>query len=120
MNRRGFLRSTAAAGAALAGLGRTQGEAVLDPSSAQRTLAEHRIVKIETKRSNDRYSHFVGRGAKGGPTRFGFGREVRILVTDQGARGGAMSGAKPNDIAALIGSRVSDRTISRQALPKRR
>jgi L-alanine-DL-glutamate epimerase-like enolase superfamily enzyme len=77
-------------------------------ASAQRTLSEHRITQIERKRSQDRYSHFVGRGASGGPTRFGFGREVRILVTDQGARGGAMSGAKPDDIEALTGSRVSD------------
>lgn len=82
--------------------------AELIPESAQRTLAEHRIARVETKRSQDRYSHFVGRGAKGGPARFGFGREVRILVTDQGARGGAMSGAKPDEIGALIGSRVSD------------
>ena len=96
------------AGTAMVGLGRSLSGAPLDLASAQRTLAEHRIAKIETKRSNDRYSHFVGRGARGGPTRFGFGREVRILVTDQGARGGAMSGAKREDIAALTGLSVSD------------
>ena len=107
MNRREFLRN-AMVGTALVGLGRSLSGAAFDPASAQRTLAEHRITKIETKRSNDRYSHFVSRGAKGGPTRFGFGREVRIVVTDQGTRGGAMPEAKREDIAALIGLRVSD------------
>jgi hypothetical protein len=47
------------------------------------TGTEHRIAAIETKRSNDRYSHFVGRGARGGPTRFGLGRDVRVLVADR-------------------------------------
>jgi L-alanine-DL-glutamate epimerase-like enolase superfamily enzyme len=74
----------------------------------RRKLGEHRIAKIESKRSSDRYSHFVGRGASGGPTRFGFGREIRMLVTDQGVRGGAMSGAKPDQTRKLIGARVSD------------
>ena len=108
MKRREFLCNAAAAGTAWIGAESSLSAMSLDRNSAQRTLASHRIAKIESKRSNDRYSHFVGRGARGGPTRFGFGREVRIVVTDQGVRGGAMSGAKPDDIAALIGQRVSD------------
>lgn len=108
MRRREFLYNAAAVGTAWIGAERSLNGTTLDRDSAQRTLASHRIAKIESKRSNDRYSHFVGRGARGGPTRFGFGREVRIVVTDQGAQGGAMSGAKPADIAALIGQRVSD------------
>jgi len=108
MTRRDFLRSATAAGVVLGAQGCIRGETDVDRASAQPTLSEHRIARIEPQRSNDRYSHFVGRGARGGPTQFGFGREIRIIVTDQGARGGAMSGVKPEEISKLIGARVSD------------
>ncbi len=108
MNRRAFLRQTVAAGLVFCSPATDTAQATWDPEAARCTLAEHRLARVESKRSNDRYSHFVGRGASGGPTRFGFGRDVRILVTDQGARGGAMSGAKSDDIAPLLGSRITD------------
>ena len=108
MNRREFLCGAATAGTACIGLTVPLNATAFDPESAQRILTSHRIAKIENKRSDDRYSHFVGRGARGGPTRFGFGRDVRIIVTDQGLRGGAMSGAKHDEIDSLIGQRVSD------------
>ncbi|MFQ6130648.1 MAG: enolase C-terminal domain-like protein [Armatimonadota bacterium] len=108
MDRRRFVATVAAGGAYMAVDQRAAPVAQLDLASGARTLSEHRIASIEARRSNDRYSHFVGRGARGGPTRFGFGREVRILTTDQGAKGGAMSGAKPEDMDRLKGARVSD------------
>jgi D-galactarolactone cycloisomerase len=108
MTRRDFLRSATAAGLALGAQGCVRGASDLDRASAQRTLSEHRIARIESKRSNDRYSHFVGRGSRGGPTQFGFGREIRIIATDQAAQGGAMSGAKPDESSRLVGARLSD------------
>lgn len=108
MTRRDFLRSATAAGVAWGAQGCARGGPDTNSTSAQRTLSEHRIAKIESARSNDRYSHFVGRGSRGGPTQFGFGRDIRIIVTDRGVRGGAMSGAKPDEISKLTGIRVSD------------
>ena len=101
MTRRDFLRSATAAGMALGAHGCARGGPDTNSTSAQRTLSEHRIAEIESKRSNDRYSHFVGRGSRGGPTRFGFGRDVRIIVTDRGVRAGAMSGAKPDEVSRI-------------------
>ena len=108
MDRRRFARTVLAGAAAVGAAGCWNSAAQFDAESATRELSGHRIAKIESQRSNDRYSHFVGRGAKGGATKFGFGREIRILVTDQGASGGAMSGAKPEQTDPLIGAPVSD------------
>ena len=76
--------------------------------AAARELSEHRIAKIEANRSNDRYLRFVGRNAKGNPAGRGFGRPIRVLVTDKGARGGAMSGIPDDQARKLTGTRVSD------------
>ncbi len=108
LDRREFMRVMLAGGLAL-GLGPGADEQrPPDLDAMRRLLAGHRIARIESKRSSDRYSHFVGRGATGGSTRFGFGREIRILVSDQGVSGGAMSGAGPDEVSRLTGTRVSD------------
>ena len=108
ITRREFLVSAAATGTAILGFGQTEKSPRLDPASARRTLNGHRLSTIELKRSSDRYSHFVSRGATGGPTRFGFSRDICILTTDQGAFGGAMASPTPGEITALKGMRVSD------------
>ena len=108
MDRRRFTQTVLAGAAAMGAAGRRHSGAQIDAEGARRALSGHRIAAIESKRSSDRYSHFVGPGARGGPTRFGFGRDIRVIVTDQGARGGAMSGAKPEQTDPLIGARVSD------------
>ena len=71
----GFLRDAGEYNPALEGLSAfttyekmRRSDAQVDAASATRSLSEHRIASIESKRSNDRYSHFVGRGARGGPT----------------------------------------------------
>ena len=86
--RREFLFNTVATGAALLGVGQTRTTAEPDPTSARRTLDGHRLSQIQLKRSSDKYSHFVSQGATGGPTRYGFARDVCILETDQGRRVG--------------------------------
>ena len=106
--RREFVVNAVATGAALLGVGQTASSAEPDLSSARRTLEGHRLSKIQLKRSSDKYSHFVSRGATGGPTRFGFARDVCILETDQGALGGAMASPNSKEIAAMTGMRISD------------
>jgi L-alanine-DL-glutamate epimerase-like enolase superfamily enzyme len=50
----------------------------------------------------------VGRDANGNPFKFGFARDVRILVTDQGTLGGAMSGVTTEEAEEFIGKSVAD------------
>ena len=76
--------------------------------AAQQKLSEHRIAKMETRRLGDRYPRFVGRNARGRPCGRGGGYQIRILVTDQGARGWAMSYAPHEQVKHLIGARVGD------------
>lgn len=96
MHRRLFLSSLVAGSAALAG------------GPAAGSLAEHRITRIEAKTSHDRYARFVGRNAKGNPAGRGFGRQIRILTTDGGARGGGMSHVPDDQVEKFVGARVSD------------
>jgi D-galactarolactone cycloisomerase len=79
-----------------------------EQAKAKRELSAHRIAKIEAARSLDRYPRFVGRNATGQPAGRGFGRPIRIITTDQGICGGAMSGASDEETRKFIGARVSD------------
>lgn len=115
MNRREFVKTTLLGGIALVGGNGlaypeedSHSQIGLSPAAARRALAEHRIAEIEVKQSTDHYPRFVGRGAHGNPTRRGFGRQIRIVVTDKGVRGGAMSGISEEEIKKLIGARIGD------------
>lgn len=80
----------------------------LDKASAVRTLSEHRIATMEARRLRDRYPRAVGRNAKGNPAGRGGSYQIRILTTDKGARGWAMSWAPEEKVKHLLGARISD------------
>jgi D-galactarolactone cycloisomerase len=103
-HRRSFLGTLVAGGLALAG------------KAAAGSLADHRIAKIEAKTSHDRYVRYVGRNAKGNPAGRGFGRQLRILTTDGGVRGGGMSHVPDDQVQKLVGARVSDLYDIRQGV----
>ena len=113
MQRRIFLKSvvTAAAARLCSGDDRStpaDTQIALDPSTVSRELAGHRIVKIEAKRSNDRYPRYLGKSRTGKGFGRGFGRQVRMLTTDQGVRGGAMSWPPDDKVRRFVGAKVSD------------
>ncbi|MBC8872275.1 MAG: mandelate racemase [Planctomycetes bacterium] len=80
----------------------------LDPAVVARELAAHRIAKIEARRSNDRYARSIGRNRTGKRVGRGFGRQIRVLTTDQGVKGGAMSGLPDSEARRFVGAKVSD------------
>jgi len=71
-------------------------------------LENHRLERIEAIKSQDRFSRFVGRNAHGKPKAFGAGNQIRVLTTDQGARGWAASAAPEESLRSLIGHKISD------------
>ena len=85
MQRRDFLKASGTATAAvLAGSWPVAADAIGDwPSD----LASHRIAKIETQRSADRYTRSLGPNSKRGPHGRGYSRPLRTVTTDQGAVG---------------------------------
>jgi len=100
-SRRTFLRS-AAAGAALIAApmpcpsrGDSPKPARLDKASVARTLADHRVAKIEALHVQDRFPRSIGPNGKGNPAGGGGGYQVRIVTTDQGATGWAMALLRP-------------------------
>lgn len=122
MDRRRFVEALPAA-AVLVGAGQSWGRqatdsaggliapttrAPLDPTAVARELSGHRIVKIEAKRSNDRYARSIGRNRKGKRIGRGFGRPIRVITTDQGVKGGAMSGLTDDQARRFVGANVSD------------
>lgn len=127
MNRRSFIRSLLAGGAALLGGGKSkyansleesgpmsphlkqrEARGRLNRTSAQRTLSEHRLVKIEARRLRDRYPRLVGRNAKGRPAGRGGSYQVRILTTDKGASGWGMSASPEEKVHRFVGARLGD------------
>ena len=113
MKRRTFLKSVLAGTAA----GLCKGDerpttpktrASLDPAAVARELAGHRIAKIEAKRSNDRYARRLGKSRTGKGFGRGFGRQIRILTTDQGVKVGAMSWWPYDKVRRFVGTKVSD------------
>jgi len=113
MDRRTFLKTvTLGAAAGLCRAGQSKAlpatRSALDPAAVERELSAHRIAKIESKQSNDRYARSIGRSRTGRPVGRGFGRQIRVLTTDQGAKGGAMSGGPEDRVRGLVGAKVSD------------
>ena len=72
-------------------------------------LEDHRLESIEPRESRDRFPRFVGRNAKGNPSKYGAGNQLRILTTDQGAVGWAACGLPKEQTDPLIGERIWDR-----------
>ena len=71
-------------------------------------LENHRIESIEPHRIKDRFPRYVGRNAKGKPQAYGGGMQLRIVTTDQGAKGWASSNTPDEQVTPLIGEKLSD------------
>lgn len=85
MHRRGFLK---ALGAATAAIWDGRRAAAADTAGDwPKDLSAHRIAKIETWSSPDRYSRSLGPNSKKGPHGLGYTRPFRTMTTDQGAVG---------------------------------
>lgn len=111
MNRRSFVNALVAGGATLMTGRQTKGaerKTKLDPAAAARELGDHRIERMQVRRLGDRYPRTIGRNAKGGGGGRGGGYQIRILVTDKGARGWGMSYLPPDQVKHLVGRRVGD------------
>lgn len=115
MNRREFLRCAAAGGALVtsgldAGLAAENRSArrPLDQASVARTLAGHRLAKIEAVQVQDRFPRSVGPNGKTNPVGGGGRYQVRIVTTDQGAVGWAMCATKDPEAQRLVGARLDD------------
>ncbi|HUT35762.1 MAG TPA: enolase C-terminal domain-like protein [Planctomycetota bacterium] len=108
MNRRTFVSSLLAGGAALVAAEAEKEKPVAGADDAAKALSEHRIAKIEARRLQDRFPRFVGRNSKGNPTGTGAGFQVRTLITDKGARGWGMSWVPDDQVQKFVGARVSD------------
>ena len=71
-------------------------------------LFSHRIAKIATSKSPDRYTRSLGPNAKRGPHGRGYTRPLRIITTDQGATGFGVCWASDERINSFVGARVGD------------
>ena len=60
-------------------------------SAAMQKLSEHKLAKIEVRTLRDRFPRRIGRNAKGKPAGRGGSYRIRILTTDKGVSGWAMS-----------------------------
>lgn len=115
MNRRTFVKSLIAGGAGFLIMNdkqhaseQPQGSSSFDKSAAVRELGEHRLTSIEARKLRDRFPRRVGRNAKGRPVGRGGSYQVRILTTDKGVRGWAMSWVPDERVTGLEGMRISD------------
>ena len=113
MNRRAFLQLIGAGASAMAW---SQKESAMAApaskpaalSAAQRALSEHRIVRVEGRVMQDRYPRTVGRNAKLGSHGSGGKPHIRILETDQGLTGWALSHVEDDVARKFVGARVGD------------
>jgi L-alanine-DL-glutamate epimerase-like enolase superfamily enzyme len=80
----------------------------LDPQPARKSLSEHRIQRIETRTLQDRYPRLVGRNARLGHHGTGGRYQIRILTTDEGAKGWGMSHGPDEQVQKFVGAKVSD------------
>jgi len=72
-------------------------------------LEDHRLARVEGRVITETYPRWIGRNSFGNPQGFGNNRiQVRILTTDQGARGWASSNTPDDQVTPLIGERISD------------
>jgi len=71
-------------------------------------LEEHRLERIEPHKVKDRFPRFVGRNRNGEPQGYGGGIQLRVLTTDQGAKGWGVSVVAEEKLRPLIGRRISE------------
>ncbi|MBT5535963.1 mandelate racemase [Candidatus Poribacteria bacterium] len=71
-------------------------------------LDDHRLAKVEARTIRDRFPRFVGRNANGAPSGRGASYKIRILTTDRGATGWAMSWWPDEKVPDLVGRKLSD------------
>jgi D-galactarolactone cycloisomerase len=114
MNRREFMQAMAFSLVACQAMG-SEGASVeqsslstLDPQPARKSLSEHRIQRIETRTLQDRYPRLVGRNARLGHHGTGGRYQIRILTTDEGAKGWGMSHGPDEQVQKFVGAKVSD------------
>jgi L-alanine-DL-glutamate epimerase-like enolase superfamily enzyme len=106
MQRRNFLKASGTAAAAVwTGAWAAAADATGDLPN---DLASHRIAKIETQRSVDRYARSLGPNSKRGPHGRGYARPFRTVTTDQGAVGFGMCWGPEERIAPFVGAKVGD------------
>ena len=74
----------------------------------RKTLAGHRIAKIEARQVQDRFPRFIGPNGRGNPAGGGGGFQVRMVTTDQGATGWAMSSTRDPEAQKLVGARLNE------------
>ncbi len=114
MDRRSFLQQAFAGGALTTTMRhklRAQSDASefpLDIAAANRKLANHRIVSIESRRVRDRFPRSVGPNAKGRPVGRGGSNKARIVTTDGGVTGWCLGGGQKIDPTPFIGTKVGD------------
>ncbi len=110
MRRREFLRMMAGGGAALS-IGSTVSGASggkIDPAAARRRLSEHRIAKMATHRTGDRFPRTTGPNARSRKCWSSTSYQLRAVTTDRGASGWAMSYWKPDAVRKFVGAKVGD------------
>jgi L-alanine-DL-glutamate epimerase-like enolase superfamily enzyme len=106
MHRRYFFQACGAAAAAV--LGKSWAAAADTSGDWPDDLSSHRISKVETSKSPDRYVRSLGPNAKRGPHGRGYTRPLRIITTDQGAVGFGVCWAPDERISPFIGAKVGD------------
>ncbi len=115
MDRRMFIRSLMAGGAGLFIMSdiahassEKQSNNGFDKAAAMKTLSQHRLANMEARTLRDRFPRRVGRNAKGKPAGRGGSYRVRILTTDKGVKGWAMSWMPDERVTGLVGKPISE------------
>lgn len=115
MDRRMFIKSLMAGGTGLLIMGdmayssrEKQGHNGFDRAAATRVLSEHRLASMEARTLRDHFPRRVGRNAKGNPAGGGGSYRIRVLTTDKGVSGWAMSWMPDERVAGLVGKTISE------------
>ena len=106
VHRRGFLTALGTATAAV-WAGRCS-EAAETTGDWPDDLSAHRIAKIETWSSPDRYARSLGPNSKKGPHGLGYTRPFRTMTTDQGAVGMGMCWTPEERVQSFVGAKLGD------------
>jgi D-galactarolactone cycloisomerase len=85
-----------------------QSKSSIGKSAAMQKLSEHKLARIEVRTLRDRFPRRVGRNAKGKPAGRGGSYKIRILTTDKGVRGWAMSWMPDERVTGLEGKPISE------------
>ena len=115
MDRRRFIKSLMAGGAGffiMSDIAYSSGgkpsNSGFDKLAAMRVLSEHRLANMEARTLRDHFPRRVGRNARGNPAGSGGSYRIRILTTDKGVKGWAMSWMPDERVAGLVGKPISE------------